>query len=78
VIARLLLWGPGETPLDPDDVLEGLAQLPPPSAWLWNESSERFGLLLVDDEIGEVPEAVAEARARIGREPDVYEEFDVL
>ena len=24
----------------------------PPSAWLWNETSERFGLLLVDDELG--------------------------
>jgi hypothetical protein len=78
VIARLLLWSLGETPLDPDELLGGLPPLAPPSAWLWNEAGERFGVLLVDDEIGEVPDALAAARDRIGREPDLYEEFDII
>ncbi len=78
MIARLLLWSLGETLLEPEELLEGLPSLEPPSAWLWNETSERFGLLLVDDAIGAVPDALAEARSRIGREPDVYEEFDLL
>jgi hypothetical protein len=78
VIARLLIWSLGESVLDPGHLLDGLPALAPPSAWLWNETSERFGLLLVGDAISEVPDALAVARARIGREPDVYEEFDVL
>jgi hypothetical protein len=78
VIARLLLWSLGESLLDRDELFDELPPLEPPSAWLWSETSERFGLFLVDDALGEVPDALADARARIGREPDVYEEFDLL
>lgn len=73
-----MLWSLGETMLDVERLLDELPTLEPPSAWLWNESAERFGLVLVDEELDEVPEALATARALIGREPDVYEEFDVV
>jgi len=74
VIARLLLWSVAERPF----ALDELPPLEPPSAWLWNEAGERFGALLVDDGADDVPAALAAARERIAREPDVYEEFDVL
>ena len=47
----------------------------PPNTWIWNEASERFGVVTFGDEL---PEEVAAARELIGREPDVAEEFDVL
>lgn len=77
MIARLLLWSLADSALEPDELLDGLPPLEPPSVWLWSGATERFGLLLVDDELGVVPEALAAARERLGREPDLYEEFDV-
>jgi hypothetical protein len=52
-----------------------LPELEPPSTWIWNEASERFGAVVHDDE---VPEPVARAFDLVGSEPEVYEEFDVL
>ena len=40
-------------------------------------ASERFGALVVGDDDDEV-HALAEARSLLGREPDLYEEFDSL
>ena len=78
MIARLLLWSLAESPSEPHDLLDGLPELDPPSAWLWNEASERFGLLLVTEDLDGAPDVLAGARARLGREPDLYEEFDLL
>ena len=50
-------------------------ELEPPSTWIWNEATERFGLVLVGDEL---PEELGRVRDLIGTEPGVYEEFDAL
>ena len=75
MIVRILIWSLFDSKTTIDELREALPALAPPSAWIWNEASERFGALVLDED---VPEAVLEARALIGREPDVYEEFDAL
>ena len=50
-----------------------LPELEPPSAWIWNEVTDRFGVVAFGDEL---PEPVAHALELVGTEPDVYEEFD--
>jgi len=52
-----------------------LPELDEPSAWIWNEASERFGVVVFGDE---PVHELALARELIGRDPDVAEEFDVL
>jgi len=46
-----------------------------PDAWIWNESNERFGLVVFGEEL---PEGAGWARDLIGDDPEVYEEFDAL
>jgi hypothetical protein len=43
--------------------------------WVWNEASQRFGVVAYGDEL---PDEVAGARHLIGRDADVAEEFDEL
>ena len=80
MIVRLLFWRLGESDTSLEDVrtlVDQLESLETPSAWLWNDSTERFGALLVtEDEL--VPTQLDHVRGLIGREPDLYEEFDVL
>jgi hypothetical protein len=81
MIVRLLFWRLGEIDASFAQVCELLDQLEPldkPSAWLWNESHERFGALIVTDEDETTPPQLDHLRALIGREPDLYEEFDTL
>ena len=73
MIVRVFIWGVFESSTTIDELRDTLAPLDAPSTWLWNEASERFGALVVGDEL---PDGLAEARALIGREPDAYEEFD--
>jgi hypothetical protein len=73
VIVRLLVWSLAEADTTLDELRVELAALEPPSTWLWNEAGERFGAVLFEDEL---PEALERARELIGRDPDVYEEFD--
>jgi hypothetical protein len=75
VIARVLLWSLFDSKTTIDELRTHLPPLDAPSAWLWNEASERFGLLAFGDEL---PEGVQRVRELIGREPEVGEEFDVL
>lgn len=80
MIVRLLFWRLGELDASFDDVRDLVEQLEPlehPSAWLWNDSTERFGALLVsEDELA--PPQLDQVRGLLGREPDLYEEFDAL
>jgi hypothetical protein len=81
VIVRIVLWR-----LDADgasfealrDALDGLEPLDAPSAVLVNEAAERIGLVLAAEEDEPPPTQLDAVRALIGREPDLYEEFDTL
>jgi hypothetical protein len=75
VIVRLLIWGLFDSKTTIDELRGSLPELEPPSAWVWNEASERFGAVVYDEE---VPEHVASVVDLVGSDPDVYEEFDVL
>ena len=75
MIARVLLWSLYDSKTTIDELRERLPALEPPSAWIWNEAGERFGLLAFGDE---VPAWLAGVRELIGTDPEVAEEFDVL
>jgi hypothetical protein len=45
---------------------------------LVNEAAERIGALVVSDEDEPPPRQLDDLRALVGREPDLYEEFDAL
>lgn len=81
MIVRILLWRLDETSPSFDDLrerLEELEPLLPPSALLLNEAAERLGALLVTEDDQPPPGQLDELRALIGRDPDLYEEFDAL
>jgi hypothetical protein len=73
VIVRLLIWSIAESKTRIDELRESLPELDPPSRWIWNDASERFGVLVFGEEL---PEAVGWAQDLVGDEPDVYEEFE--
>ena len=75
MIVRVLIWSLFDSKTTIDELRGALPEVEAPSAWIWNEASERFGLVALGDE---VPPEIAEALELIGREPDVYEEFDEL
>jgi hypothetical protein len=81
MIVRLLFWRLGDADASIDqvrDLLDQLESLEPPSTWLWNDSHERFGALIVADGDEPPPPQLDQLRALLGREPDLYEEFDTL
>jgi hypothetical protein len=75
VIVRVLIWSLFDSKTTIEELRGTLPELEEPSAWIWNEASERFGLIAFGDVL---PEEIAQARELVGREPDVYEEFDEL
>ncbi len=74
-VVRLLIWSLFDSKTTIEELRDSLAELEPPSAWLWNEAGERFGVVVFGDEL---PEAITQARRLIGSEPDIADEFDVL
>jgi len=75
VIVRVLVWNLFESRTTIDELRESLPDLASPTAWIWNEASERFGIVLFGEDL---PEAVGWARDLIGDDPGVYEEFETL
>jgi hypothetical protein len=73
MLVRLLIWNLSESKTTLDELRESLPELAPPSHWIWNEATERFGALVVGEDL---PEAIGWAQDLVGDEPDVYEEFD--
>jgi hypothetical protein len=73
VIVRLLVWNAFDSKTTIDELRESLPELEPPSQWIWNESAERFGVIVVGEDL---PESVGWAQDLVGQDPDVYEEFD--
>jgi hypothetical protein len=81
MIVRILLWRLDErTPSFEElrDRIEELEPLAAPGAFLLNEAAERVGALVVEDEDEPAPPQLDELRSVIGRDPDLYEEFDML
>jgi hypothetical protein len=75
VVVRILIWSLFDSKTTVDELREALPDLEAPSTWIWSEASERFGVVVFDED---VPAAVEQARALVGSDPDVYEEFDPL
>jgi len=75
VIVRILIWNLADSQTTIDELRARLVALEPPSEWIWNEASERFGVLVFGEEL---PEAIGWSQDLVGAEPDVYEEFDTL
>jgi hypothetical protein len=75
LIVRILIWSLFDSKTTIEELRDSLTGLEPPSAWIWNEASERFGVVVFGDEL---PEEVAGARELIGTDPQVTDEFDVL
>ena len=81
MIVRIVLWRLDEASPSFENLRERLEQvepLPAPSALLVNEAAERLGVLLVTEVDEPPPAQLDELRELIGRDPDLYEEFDVL
>jgi hypothetical protein len=73
VIVRLLIWDVVESKTSIEELRAALPELSPPSSWIWNEATDRFGAIVVGDDL---PESIGWAQDLAGDEPDVYEEFD--
>ena len=81
MIVRIALWRLDETTRSFDELrqhLDDLEPLAPPGAVLVNEAAERVGVLVVTDEDEPPPAQLEELRQLVGRDPDLYEEFDTL
>jgi hypothetical protein len=81
VIVRLALWRLDDaTPpvAELRDRLDELEPLVPPSAFLLNEAAEQIGVLVVAEEDEAPPPQVAALRDLVGREPDLYEEYETF
>ncbi len=75
MIVRILIWNLAASQTTIDELRAALVELEPPSEWIWNEGSERFGVLAFGDEL---PETLGWVQDLIGADADVYEEFDVV
>lgn len=81
MIVRVVLWQLDETTPSFEAVrgaLDELEPMAPPGAVLVNEAAERLGALVVTEDDDELPRQLEELRHLVGRDPDVYEEFDTL
>jgi hypothetical protein len=74
VIVRILIWSLFDSKTTIDELRDTVPELEPPSSWIWNEATDRFGLVAFGEDVPDIEAA----RGLIGREPDVYEEFDEL
>jgi hypothetical protein len=73
VLTRLLIWNVADSTTSIDEIREALPALEVPSRWIWNEATERFGVIVVGEDL---PESIGWAQDLVGMDPDVYEEFD--
>jgi hypothetical protein len=69
----MLIWDVFDSKTTVDELRESLPELVPPSRWIWNEPTERFGAIVHGEDL---PEAIGWAQDLVGSEPDVYEEWD--
>jgi hypothetical protein len=75
VIVRILIWNVFDSKTTLDELRDSVPELEPPSRWIWNEATERFGVIAFGEEL---PEALGWAQDLIGSDADVYEEYEVV
>jgi len=73
MLVRLLLWNVFESRTSIDELREALPELAEPDRWIWNDATERFGVIVFGEDL---PESIGWAQDLVGAEPDVYEEWD--
>ena len=81
MIVRILLWRLDERTSSFDELRDRIEELEPlvaPGAFLVNDAAERVGALVVAEEDEPAPAQLDELRALIGREPDLYEEYEAV
>jgi hypothetical protein len=71
LIVRLLLWNLADSKTTLAELRERLPPVGERDAWLSNEPTERLGLIC----FGEPPD-LTELRELIGKDAEIYEEFD--
>jgi hypothetical protein len=69
----MLIWNVFDSKSTVDELRESLPELVPPTRWVWNEATERFGVIAFGEEL---PEAIGWAQDLVGSEPHVYEDWD--
>ena len=81
MIVRLVLWRLDERTPPVEELRDRLDELEPltqPSTLLVNEGAEQIGLLVVaEDDEPPLPQLEA-LRDLVGREPDLYEEYEAI
>ena len=80
MIVRILLWRLDERTPSLEELRGRIAELEPlaaPGGFLLNDAAERVGALVVAEEDEPPPPQLDELRALVGRDPDLYEEFDM-
>ena len=75
MIVRILIWNVLESKATLEELRDAIPDLEPPSEWIWNEATERFGVIAFGEEL---PEVLGYVQDLVGADADVYEEFDVI
>lgn len=81
MIVRIVLWRLDERTPPVEELRDRLDELEPlaePSTFLVNEAAEQIGVLMVSDEDEPPPTQVGALRDLVGRDPDLYEEYEAL
>jgi len=73
VAVRLLLWNLADSKTTLDELRAKLPDLAEGDSWISDPAGERFGLISFSED----DQPAAEARALIGKDPEVGEEFEL-
>lgn len=69
-----MIWSVSDSETTLDELRRHLPELPAGDAWIANDAQDRFGLVSFADELP----GLAGVRELLGKEPDVFEEFEVI
>ena len=73
MIARILIWNLYDSKTTLAELRQHLPELPDGAHWISNEGEERFGLIVLGDELPDL----GHVRELLGIDAVIYEEFDV-
>jgi hypothetical protein len=74
VVARILLWNIFDSKTNLAELRENLPELGEDGAWIASDAQDRFGLVWFGEDLPDL----SQVRGLIGKEPEVFEEYDVL